>query len=60
MTEFKDTKRGKFDYILLAAVLALVVIGLVFVYSASFYTAEKIRETSIFISSNSLSVVLSV
>ena len=41
MTEFKDTKRGKFDYILLAAVLALVVIGLVFVYSASFYTAEK-------------------
>lgn len=41
MTEFKETKRGKIDYILLAAVLALVVIGLVFVYSASFYTAEK-------------------
>ncbi|HIT77753.1 MAG TPA: putative lipid II flippase FtsW [Candidatus Limihabitans stercoravium] len=32
--------RGKVDKILLFSVAALVVIGLVFVYSASFYTAE--------------------
>lgn len=33
------TKR-RIDYILLAAVLSLVIIGLVFVYSASYYSAE--------------------
>jgi cell division protein FtsW len=34
-------KKGGLDYILLAAVVALVIIGLIFVYSASYYSAES-------------------
>ena len=33
--------RGKPDYILLGAVILLALIGLLFIYSASYYMAER-------------------
>lgn len=41
MRVIKKRRDSEFDYVLFIAVMVLVVIGLIFVYSASFYTAEK-------------------